>query len=207
MPFLPENRDTFVRQAAVMLRWALGERAHRLTSTLAGLLPDMIADAVRQAMRFTMPLLTDAPVDALPYLLRSFGLPTYEEIDSDTQYFATLDRLRAAWTTHETAGAATRIEEEAVTAGLTDAEVFTDQTLLPFPWRDGLLDTDHESAFGIFSTDATAPPDIGEPGLVFGADAIVGAQGIGARRWRNIRALMAYFRPARERFIGIFPPS
>jgi hypothetical protein len=172
------NIHTFLRHAAVALRWARGERAHRLTSVVAGLLPDMITESVRLAARYTMPLV-DTPLDALGYLLRDYGLPSYEET-----YAATLARLRDAWPTHEVAGARAMLEREAARCGLADPVVVVEP----------------ESAFCLETTSATAPAVWG--GFDWGDGTLLGSQ-IPQPAARNLLRMMRVFRPARERFTGV----
>lgn len=176
---MTENRNTFVRYADRVLRWALGERAHRLTSTLAGLLPDLRVDAVRQVVRWTMPL-TDTPVDALPYLLQRYGLPSYVET-----YQNTLIRLRAYIDTHERAGAKAQLIEELNRAGLAVVNIDVDNTLSAFAVVYGA---------GVVPTYGSGPT-YGQAGLIFGAQ-------VTPTEARNTIRLMTYFKPARERWTG-----
>lgn len=188
--------NTFSRLVNLKQRWALGERAHRITSVIAGLLNDAISDGARQVFRWTLPL-PDTPVDALPYLLRDFGLPSYVE-----GYFATLARLRTAFATHAIAGSEAQLISEAVIAGLTGAgiELDTDSSFW-FTYPDagdeleygdsGPLTCDYDEENGI-------PPN--------GYAPIYGVQ-LTDDIAHNLRRLIAYFKPARERWNGVKPPS
>lgn len=174
---------TFVRLADRVWRWARGEYEKRLTGTLASLPADMLADAARQVMRFTMPL-PDTPVDALPYLLRSFGLPTYDE-----SYWDTLDRLRDASETHAVAGAQAMLEREAVRCGLENPTISLPTMLHPGETPSYWIVADGIGEIAVY----------GE--FTYG-DFIWGYQ---FGQSRNIRAMTKYFKPARERFLGVRP--
>lgn len=173
------NRDTFVRFADKTLRWAVGEFAHRLTSVVAGLSSDTIADGVRQLVRWTMPLY-DTPVDVLPILLRNYGMPSYTEA-----YAATMARLRIPWDVHQTAGSQSMLEAELERAGFVGATI----------------ETDVDSSFWVVYGNGATPTygsgiTYGTPGLVYGSQ-------VTADQAHNVKRLMSYFRPAREFWRGI----
>lgn len=174
------NRDTFVRFAARKLRWAVGERAHRLTSTVAGLAIDCVADGVRQLVRWTMPL-QDTPVDVLPILLRNYGMPGYLE-----SYAATMARLRIPVDVHQTAGSKAMLEAELERAGLPGATIETDVNSSFWVVYGNGVTPEYDAASHVY----------GAPGLVYGSQ-ITHAQA------HNVKRLMAYFRPAREFWRGI----
>lgn len=172
------NRNTFIRFAARTLRWAVGEYSHRLTSVVAGMVPDALADATRQIVRWTMPLY-DTPVDVLPYLLRNYGMPSYLET-----YAQTMARLRIPVDVHQTAGSKAMLEAELTRAGFVGATI----------------ETDINSSFWIVYGNGITPEygtglTYGTPGLVYGSQ-VTQAQAHNAIR------LMQYFRPAREFWRG-----
>lgn len=176
--------DNYTSYAAFALRWALGERAHRLTSVVAGLLPDMIADAVRQIARWRMPL-EDTPIDAIPYMLRAYGLPEYIET-----YWQSLLRLRNHIETHERAGAQEQLIEELERAGLANCSIVV---------------YGGENAFWIDYPEAGAEI-LYDGSHLYGAPEIVYGSGIDPIDAHNVIRLMRYFRPARERWAGFVPP-
>lgn len=178
------NRNTFVRFAAVKLRWAVGEYSHRLTSVIGGLLPDLVADSVRHIVRWTMPL-DDTPTDALPHLLRNYGMPTYIEA-----YAATMARLRAVVDVHQTAGSQSQLEAELARAGMPGATI----------------EIDSGSSFWIRWGDGTTPT-YGEPGLTYGTPGLVYGSQVSAADAHNAKRLMSYFRPARELWRGFLPET
>lgn len=180
---------TFVRYAERSLRWAVGDRANRLTGVLSALPADMMAEAARLVSRWSLPL-DESPIDLLPYLLRAFGLPQYEE-----PYFQTLARLRTYLDTHAVAGAQAMLVAEAELCGFTSPSI----------------ETGPDSSFWLVS------PDIGTGTVVFGDGTLYGdpgafygylptALGDNDKARRNFLRALSFFRPARERFLGLKGP-
>lgn len=178
--------DTFVRYAAVSLRWALGERAHRLTSVFAGLLPDLVADSFRQVMRWSLPLF-DTPVDAIPYLMQHYGLPPYDET-----YARSMARLRSFLDTHVNAGAEAMLIAEAEAAGFPAGTI----SIEPLP---GI------GAFAIVYTEADGVPHTFGDGTKYGDGTLYYYQ-ISKTEAHNVRRLIEYFKPARDLFAGVKGP-
>jgi hypothetical protein len=172
---------TFIRYTAAFLHWAKGEMAFRLTATVGGLLHDCMGDTARQIWRFSLPLY-DTPVDALPMLLRHFGLPTYDET-----YAETITRLRDVWNTHQYAGAEVMLIAEAARCGITNPSIEIDTGPLGF-WIKGDNVQGVMPKFGTFDYD-----DGTQWGYI--ADDPVHA--------KNVLAMMQYFKPAREYFRGL----
>ncbi len=179
------NTQTFLRQASfgVIRILHAGTFAKRMGEFLAGLLTDTMVEGARQAMRFSLPL-GDTPIDALPYMLRSFGLPFYSEL-----YETTITRLRSAWDTHVVAGAQTMLEAEFAGIGLENPAVDTLGSLHLF----GLLadNAEPDATWGTFDYN---------DGTVYGGqiDPIIA---------RDINRLLRYFKPARVRWLGLTPNS
>lgn len=185
-PITP-NVHTFVRFTDLFMRWARGERAHRLTSLCAGLVQDCLADAVRQIGRWGHPT-KDTPLDALGYLLRDYGLPQYIE-----PYATTLARVSNAWATHEIAGSKAMLEAEAAICGLAEPRV------IPTPGPSITIETPSASAplvWGNFFYSA--------PGNIL--EITYGGQLPKVMNHNLVRA-MRWFRPAREWFWAVKPVS
>lgn len=181
-----ENKSTFVRYAAAFLRWARGRYETRLTGTLA-LVHDCVADAARQGARWLIPAV-DTPTDALRYQLRHFGLPTYVE-----GYFATIARLRDYLPTLAASGGIDMLTAECVRIGLVNPTVTADSTTLEVDYAFSVYADDvggmasysnlEELYWGAFQYGHQLPPDTR----------------------KNLRAMLRYFRPAREFFNGVYP--
>lgn len=176
---------TFFALVSYSYRWALGERAHRLTQILGAYFPNAKAEATRQIARWLYPL-NGTPVDALPHQLRLYGLPTYAE----ESYFRTLNRLRSAVLTHYASGSVDQLIAEAKAA--TASSGFA-------------IDADSATnSFAITHAAVTAKRKYGD-GPAYGRGAPWGHQ-VPAINWtRNIARTMTYFKPARERFRGFEP--
>lgn len=179
------NLATFIRYAARALRWARGPAELRHTGVLSGLLPDGVSEAARSIVRWSMPLV-NTPEDAIPHLLRHYGLPPYAE-----SYAATLTRLRDTWPTHEIAGAEDMLAAEAERCGITNAVI--------------TRDNDTDSAFWI-EGDNIDPviPAYDTAGTIYtGGGIVYGCQPPSNDVAKNLRSMIRYFRPARERYRGL----
>jgi hypothetical protein len=175
--------NTFTRRAAMLWRWARGERALRLTEAIAGLTPDTLADTFRQVMRWTLPL-EDTPEDALVYLLRDHGMPAYVEA-----YQQTLDRVREFIDVIPYAGSQVMLTAQAAYCGLVNPIVVPD---LP------------NSEFSITADNVGFMPRWGDPSLKWG-DPNVWGNFVSVETGKNLRAMLSFFRPARERYTGAMP--
>jgi hypothetical protein len=175
--------NTFTRRAAMLWRWARGERALRLTETIAGLTPDILADTFRQVMRWTLPL-EDTPEDALVYLLRDHGMPSYVE-----PYQQTLNRVLEFIDVIPYAGAQAMLAAQAAYCGLVNPVIVPD---LP------------NSEFSITADNVGFMPRWGDPSLKWG-DPNVWGNFVSVETGKNLRAMLEFFRPARERYTGAHP--
>lgn len=176
-------KHSFTRYAAAFLRWARGRYEVRLTGAFA-LMADCAADGVRQGARWLLPLV-DTPEDALRYQLRHFGLPTYIE-----GYFETLVRLRDYLPTLEVSGSVDMLKAEALRVGLTNPTVIAEGG------------ENYVIGFSIYADNVGAMVTYGTAFQWGGFQ--YGHQIDGDSR-RNLRAMLRYFRPAREFFTGVFP--
>lgn len=180
---MPNTIHTWVRRCGMLWRWARGERAHRLTETVAGLPADLVSDTMRQIARWGLPLV-DSPQDALSYQLRDHGMPAYVE-----PYANTLARIREFTTWIPRAGSTSMLEVQAEWAGLVNPVVVSVKA---------------DTEFSITADNAGFQPRWGDPGLTWG-DGYPYGHYVPPDIAKNLRALMRFFRPARERFTGVAP--
>lgn len=176
-------KDTFSRLVAFSFRWARGERAHRLTSVLAGLVPDMIADGARQVMRGLLPLDLTMP-DFLPSQLRRFGLPPY--MPNVVGYFAQLARLQNVLDTQSRAGSTDQLTSELTIIGIPDGAIE--------PSDDG---------FWVTSSDLIPAPDFG---WTIGDEICLGGGAGSVAQTRSVCQCLEYFKPAADKFEGFKAP-
>lgn len=178
------NRQTWIRRtAADVYRWALGERAHRITSVLAGLLPDMIGHALWSIRRWGVPA-DDTPVDALPIQLRRFGAPTYDQ----ESYAETLTRLRILRATQEIGGSISQIASEWFRR--------TERIVT-------LVEHESDRSFSVLDEGGGLDPiPTYGGGITYGSERTYGGLYSGQRA-RRVRELLRYYRPARSRYRGI----
>lgn len=184
---------TFTRRALQELPWD-GARFGALFGYLSGLIPDSYAEGCRSVARMLVPL-PETPRDALPHLLRAFGLPAYlvHDTSTPTGYAATLARMgAAAWATHSIAGSVVGLEAELATAGVTTPTIVPD--------ADPTVST-----FYLTTPDASGPPQEWGGGT-WGDGTCYGEYAVSQPARQGIRAVMEYFRPARSRFTGVTPP-
>jgi hypothetical protein len=151
--------------------------------TISGLGSDILADTARQVMRWSLPL-EDTPEDALVYLLRDHGLPAYAE-----PYQQTLDRVRDFINVIPFAGSQSMLESQADLCGLTNSVVIPNL---------------EDSEFSIAADNVGFMPRWGDPGLKWG-DPIVWGNYVLPNTAKNLRSMLQYFRPARERYTGLSP--
>lgn len=177
------NTQTWIRRnAAGVYRWALGELAHRMTSTVAGLLPDSVAHALWSIRRWGVPA-DDTPVDAIPILLRRFGAPSY---DGET-YVAALLRLRTLRAVQEIGGSVSQLIAEWL--------LVTDRTVT-------IREYESDRSFEVVDTGGGLDPVPTYGDFVYGDGTTWGGLYSG-RPARRVRELLRYYRPARSRYRGI----
>lgn len=183
---------TFTRLVAYRCAWALGPRAAALTGLLAGLVPDMGADAIRQICRWLFPIDSNIPIDALPFMLRLYGIPAYD----GESYHGTLARLRDAMMTHSRAGGVDMLAQELSRITGLDPAAFN---VVPDP----------PAKFSIAVTEGglAAKRKYGAAGATYGRGKSYGFQAPDIRWTRNVQRMMRYFKPARERFTGLEPDA
>lgn len=178
-------KDTFTRLVAYSFRWARGERAFKLTATIAGLIPDAIADASRQVMRALLPLDGTMP-DMLPSQCKRFGLPPY--MPGVIDYFAQLLRLQGVLEMHSNAGSTLQLYSELILIGIQDA---------------GFEITDR--GWWVTTTDLVAAPVIGDTWVL--ADSVsIGDSAGSIAKTRSVIQMLAYFKPAADWFEGFKEP-
>jgi hypothetical protein len=180
------NNNTFSRLVAFSMRWARGELAHRMTSVVAGVIPDAIADGARQVMRAMLPLPGSMP-DAVPSMLRRFGLPPY--MPGVITYAAQLIRLQAALDTQAFAGSYAQMLAELVSIGIASPDIDTTGV--------------EASGFFIATTDFT-PTIVGS--WTIGDDTSIGATATDVAKTRSVVQMLEYFKPAADRFEGFKAP-
>lgn len=183
---------TFLRRALQELPWD-GPAFGAMFGYLSGILPDSLAEGHRSVARMLVPL-PYTPVDVLPHLLRAFGLPAYQVHDTSVSagYLAVLARCRAAWDTHAIGGSNAGMAAELESAGLADVRVHRG-------WEDSTI-----SEFRIETSSATLSDEYGAGGD-WGDGDHYGVWDLTESQAQGLRAVLAYWRPARSRFIGIHP--
>lgn len=161
-----------------------------LIGYLAGLVPDALDETCLEAARMYIPRRGVSPPAALPYLLRMFGLPTYE----GETYAQAFDRLEDAWPTHARAGTPEGLTIElnrlpGVSGYVYEITTEDPSTALADFWAlvDGVSD-------GLVF--------YGSPGLDYGTF-VYGRSGITRADDARIRACMLYWRGARSRYRGV----
>lgn len=191
-------RPTFLRRTAYYLYRIApfsGDFGRRFIGVVAGLVPDSIAEAARQAVSLPLPRKGATPADAIPRLLYFFGLLGYP----GETYSQTIDRLLDAWPTHARTGTPGGIELELSRAGFTG-------TLVEYP---DTLDIDpdaYESDFWVTFTD----PAVSNTGLVYDdypdgptyGEFIYGISGITTQEATTTRQIVEYWQDAGTRYRG-----
>jgi hypothetical protein len=162
-----------------------------LIGYLAGLVPDALDETCLQAVRMALPNRGVSPPSALPFLLRAFGLPTYE----GETYAQTFARLEDVWPTHARAG---------TPGGLTIE-------LNRLPGVSGYI-YEISSEEPTYSTgDFWAMVDgVVDGEVLYGAPTyggfLYGRSGITLADEARIRACMLYWRSGRSRYRGVREP-
>lgn len=188
------NRHTSTAWAAAKNPWN-GARWERLWGIVAGLLPDLYREGARLSARMMLPLPGTHP-EAIGPLLRAFGLPGYaaeQPLDEPAGYFAALARLRDAWATHAVAGATAMLEAELVRAGVADAEIVN-------------MSGDTEAADFAVRVPGSGDPSLYDAGHTFNSGRTFDRQ-ITPTESQGIRAVIAYFKPARSLFRAVVGPE
>ena len=176
--------NTFVKYASRFYRWARGDRAHRLTETVSGLTDDILADTMRQVMRWGLPL-ADTPEDALVYLLRDNGMPAYVET-----YQQTLDRGQAFADVLPIAGSTVMLTAQAALCGLINPVLVNELT---------------ETKFCFTADNIGFQPRWGDVGLTWGQNGLVWGYQVDKNVAKSLRNMLAFYRPAREEYTGVKP--
>jgi hypothetical protein len=179
---------TWIRWAAAKLPWD-DELFSAAWMIVVGLVPDSLTEIGRQLARMQLPVEGTHP-ETIAYLLRRFGLPSYQAEQPYTAsagYLAVLARLRDAWATHAIAGSLAQLNAELVRAGFdADAEFVPEGDAGDFYLAA-------PSSGAPFVYDAGADYDEGN---TYDRD-VTPAQSQG------LAQLIRYFAPARSRFVRI----
>ncbi len=193
---MSNRQHTFLRRTAYYV-WRVapfsGDFGRRFTGIVHGLVPDSIAEAVRQAVSMVLPRKGGTPVDALPHLLKTFGLLGYP----GEGYPSTIDRLLDAWNTHARGGTPGGVELELARAGFTGTMVEYPDTLVLDP-------TAYTSDFWITFT----VPPVANTGVVYGSgppvygEFVYGISGITSQEIVTTKRIVQYWQDAGTRYRG-----
>ncbi len=187
--------NTWLRRVAEKYRSAPFARPDGAGATLigylAGLVPDALDETCLDAARMYIPRRGVSPPAALPYLLRMFGLPTYE----GETYAQSFDRLEDAWPTHARAGTPEGLNIELNRLPGVSGYVYEITT------------EDPTTPLADFWAMVTGVEDgvVAYDGQPYGSF-VYGRYGITPADDARIRACMLYWRGARSRYRGVREP-
>lgn len=190
---IPPNPHTSTRWAARWNPWN-GSRWERLWGLFAGVLPDAYREAVRVSARMMLPIDGVHP-EAIPPMLRRFGLPAYlveSPLTAPAGYAAALARILDAWNTHAVAGSTAGMETELSRAGVAGATIVN------------ITGTAAEGADFAISVPTSTAGATYDGGAVFDDGTTFDRQ-VTATESQGIAAVIRHFKPARSLFRRLDP--